>query len=80
MNIKFKIPVLVVSLAILLVGCGVIIAPEELEKASVVCENNGGVNHFLVGGNSEPKYRVKNVVCNNGARFSSQHIRKYHEE
>ena len=57
----------------LLAGCSYVTS-EELEKASKLCEENGGVKEYVLNQPVNFLENIRKVRCNNGATFYEQTI------
>ena len=61
----------IMIILITLYGCSTNVKPNEIAWAEKVCKNNDGIKYIetlnIIGLTSYP-----NVICNNGAKFTSQ--------
>lgn len=62
---------LICCLLLILFGCSDVIIPEQIENATELCSNNGGVSYIMSSGNTLNQKPFTFVVkCNNGGIFN----------
>lgn len=66
---KHLLPIAIVFIIILIAGCGSVTSA-GIDKAKELCEQNGDVLYI------HPDIIGYTIVCNNGARFSTDAISK----
>lgn len=63
--------IIIISLVIFMAGCMQEVAFNNIEAILEVCDNNQGIKSVIVDSMNTEQYIFEEIICKDGARFSS---------